>query len=194
MGNFKRLQARLRASPDLQRFLTERRLREAELQLAQSQAIPNASVGAGLRRLEAVDDQALMLTFSIGLPVFDRNQGNITAAMERLQRVESERRVRLIAAQTLLFATHQELLQARSQANTLEQTVIPQAQQALNEIEVGYQAGRFSFLDLAAAQREFIEVRRQAIVAAANFHRLLVEIERLTGMGFARQQVQEVTR
>jgi cobalt-zinc-cadmium efflux system outer membrane protein len=156
------------------------------LQLAVAGSVPDARVGAGVRRLEILDDQALMLTFSIGLPVFDRNQGNIQAAQQRLARVTSNRRARFVEAQAVLFATYQELLHAATEVKLLRESVIPQAERALADIEAGYNAGRFSYLELAAAQQEFIEVRSEAIAAAADYHRFLIEIERLTGIGFAK--------
>ncbi len=191
MRTFKQLRADLRGSPDLQRFFTARRLREAELQVALAGAAPDARVGAGVRRLEQFDDQALMLTFSVGLPVFDRNQGNIAAAQARLGQVETNRRAQFVAAQAVLFATYQELVHAATEAKALRETVIPQAGRALADIEAGYNAGRFSYLELAATQQEFIEVRSEAIQAAADYHRLVIEIERLTGIGLARNKTSE---
>lgn len=193
VGDFEQLAAQLRESPDLQRFLTERRLREAQLQLAQARGTPNAQVGAGVHRVEALDDQGVMLTFSIGLPVFDRNQGNIAAAQEHLAQIGSERRARLIAAQTVLFATYQELLHARTEARVLAETVIPEARQTFDEITAGYRAGRFSYLELAEARRELIQLQSEAITAAADYHRFLIEIERLTGIGFAEETAGEVS-
>jgi outer membrane protein, heavy metal efflux system len=193
VNGFYQLRAELRASPDLQYFLTTRRLREAELQLALAERVPDARVGAGVQRLETVDDQALVLNFSIGLPVFDQNQGNIEAAQARLARVAISRRAQFVQAQAVLFATYQELLHAATEAETLREIVIPQAAHALADIEAGYNAGRFSYLELAAAQQEFIEVQGQAIRAAADYHRFMIEIERLTGMSFARDKVQETT-
>jgi cobalt-zinc-cadmium efflux system outer membrane protein len=190
ISSFKQLRAELRASPDLQYFLTARRLREAELQLAQAGSVPNARIGAGMRRLEQFDDQALMLTFSIGLPVFNQNQGNIQAAQARLAQTAVKRRAHFIAAQAVLFATYQELLHAAAEAQTLSETVIPEAKRALKAIEAGFNIGRFSYLELAAAQREFIDVRSEAISAAADYHRFVIEIERLTGIGLARVETQ----
>ncbi|MEX2516463.1 MAG: TolC family protein [Gammaproteobacteria bacterium] len=174
----------LRSSPDLQRFLSERRLREAELELAQARAVPNAKIGAGIRRLEGIDEQALMLNFSMDLPLFDRNQGNIRAARERLGQVTVNETTAYIEAQSILFTAYQELKHARTEADTLREVVIPQAKTALQSFEAGYRRGRFSYLEVADARREFIELQAEAIRAAASYHSYLIEIERLTGIGF----------
>ncbi|MCS3902881.1 cobalt-zinc-cadmium efflux system outer membrane protein [Methylohalomonas lacus] len=178
------LLSELRDSPDLARFLSERRLREAELELAKAGAVPDARIGAGIRRLESIDEQALMLNFSMELPVFDRNQGNIRAARKRLGQVAVDETTTYIEAQSLLFTTYQELRHARTEADTLREDVIPQSRRAMNSFEDGYAAGRFSYLEVADARREFMEVQAEAIRAAASYHSHLIEIERLTGLGF----------
>ena len=53
----------------------------------------------------------------------------------------------------------------------------------------GYRAGRFSLLELADAQLQLIEVEREAIDAAAQFHTLMVEIQRIDRVrGFRRSR------
>ncbi len=178
------LLSELRDSPDLARFLSERRLREAELELAKAGAVPDARIGAGVRPLESIDEQALMLNFSMELPVFDRNQGNIHAARKRLGQVAVDETTTYIEAQSLLFTTYQELRHARTEADTLREDVIPQSRRALDSFEDGYAVGRFSYLEVANARREFMEVQAEAIRAAASYHSHLIEIERLTGLGF----------
>ena len=45
----------------------------------------------------------------------------------------------------------------------------------------GFARGRFSYLDLADAQRTLGEVQRERIETAAAYHGLVLEIERLLG-------------
>jgi len=174
----------------MQRYLSERRLHEAELELAKARTVPNARAGAGIKRLESLDDQALMFNFSIDLPVFDQNQRNVRAARERLNQVGVNENARFIEAQSLLFSTYQELKHARTEVEMLNETVIPQANKALQSYERGYESGRFSYLELADARSEFIELSGDAIRAAASYHTYLIEIERLTGIGFAETEEQ----
>ena len=58
--------------------------------------------------------------------------------------------------------------------------IIPQAEEALRDYEKAYAAGRYSFLELTEAQQMLIDLKMEAITAAANYHRYLVEIDRLT--------------
>ncbi len=178
------LLSELRDSPDMRRFLSESRVNEAELELEQARAIPNARIGAGIRRLEGINDQAFVIDFSVGLPVFNRNQGNITAARERLQQVTTDAEARYIDAQAILFTTYQELRHARTETELLNESIIPQSREVLAIFQAGYASGRFSYLEVSEARREFIQTRAESIRTAASYHTFLIEIERLTGIGF----------
>ena len=69
---------------------------------------------------------------------------------------------------------------ARESAESLRNEAIPQAQTALEQTQSGYDRGRFSFLELLTAQQELLALREAAIDSAADYHRLLAELERIT--------------
>jgi cobalt-zinc-cadmium efflux system outer membrane protein len=173
--------ARLERNPDFLRFASEARLRDAELQLARAQARPNLAFGGGVRRLNESSDTALVATFSISLPAFDRNQGAIRAAEARRQQTTAARDAAFIRARATIYGLYQELSASRSRVETLRAEALPQAERALQETEYGYQRGRFSYLELATAQRDQLELKGALIDGAADYHRILAEIERLTG-------------
>ncbi len=91
------------------------------------------------------------------------------------------RESRRLELHATLFDLYQELLHARTEAQTLNAQVRPQAEAMLATTDEGYRAGRFSLLELADAQLQLIEVEREATQAAAQFHTLLVEIQRVVG-------------
>ncbi|MGH8530346.1 MAG: TolC family protein [Nevskiales bacterium] len=186
--NLETLTANVQRNPDFLRFASEARLRAAELELARAQAKPDLTLGAGLRRLEQSGDTALVAGVSLPLALFNRNQGAIREAEARHEQTEAAKQAALIRANATLFALYQELLQNRAAVETLRSEARPQAQAALEQTQYGYERGRFSYLELAATQQELIEVQRAAIESAANYHRLLAEIERLTGEALAQPQ------
>ncbi|MGE0114976.1 MAG: TolC family protein [Steroidobacteraceae bacterium] len=187
---FETLSARLQGNPDFLRFATEARLRDAEWRLAQSQAKPNLNVGIGIRRFEATDDAALVAGFSIDLPVFNRNQGVIREAEVRREQLRVQSQAALIRAEATLFGLYQELLSARASVETLRTDAIPQAEAALLQTQDGYERGRFSYLELAAAQQELLGLQGTAIEAAADYHRFLAEIERLTNLALTHDSLE----
>jgi cobalt-zinc-cadmium efflux system outer membrane protein len=76
---------------------------------------------------------------------------------------------------------------ARWRLETLRNDALPQAQLALDQTRSGFERGRFSFLELVSVQEELLALRSASIDAAAEYHRMLVEIERLSGAALTRQ-------
>jgi cobalt-zinc-cadmium efflux system outer membrane protein len=185
VADFEALMERLGASPDLTRLLTEARLRDAELHLAEAQRRPDVTVGGGLRRLEASDDMALVFSVQMPLQIHDRNQGAIREARVRREQLDVEYEALLNRARAELFGFYQELQQARADTETLRGQVLPELEEALRQTESAYELGRYSYLELVDAQRSLIEVNGELIDAAARYHSTLAEIERITGQAIA---------
>lgn len=180
LDSFGSLLARLERNPDFLRFASEARLREADTRLALAQARPNLTFSLGVRRFELGGDTALVGGFSMPLPVSDRNRGAIREAQVRRFQSDAERAAAFVRARAGLFALYQQVNAARIRSEVLRGEAIPQAQTALEQSQYGYDRGRFSFLELVTAQQDLLDLQQAAIDAAADHHRLLAEIERLT--------------
>ncbi len=178
---FETYRARLDASPDLASLTSQLQTQDARLRLAQAQRQPDVAVSAGVRRLETFDDQALVAGFSIPLGARRRADHQERTARANRSVIESERELRRLELHANLFDLYQELLHARTEAHSLREKVRPQAEAMLKTTSEGYQAGRFSLLELADAQIQLIELEREATRAAAQFHILMIDIRRVTG-------------
>jgi cobalt-zinc-cadmium efflux system outer membrane protein len=173
---------RLGDNPDVLRFATEARVLEARSRLAEAHRRPNITISAGVRRLEAFDDQALVAGFSIPLGTKKRAEGEVLSLAARRKQVEFSVSSHRLELQATLFALYQEILHRRTEADVLENEIRPQAEQMVQVTRQGYEAGRFSLLELADAQSQLLEIERDAIRAAAELHSQVIEIERLTGV------------
>ena len=60
--------------------------------------------------------------------------------------------------------------------------MLPKAEQAVTFTRRGFEAGRFSFITLAQAQKTLFDLRARSVDTAARYHTLLVEVERLTAV------------
>jgi len=175
------LEARLLDGPDLARYANAQRRAEAEVALARSVARQDITVGGGVRRFQATGDTAFTLGLSMPLGIADRNQGNVAAARARLDELGVERDAARIELHTLLAVAWDRLASSRDRAVALRGEVATEAEQALAVTEQGYAAGRLSWLELSDAQQLLLGVRSEAIHAAAEHHRIRIELERLTG-------------
>jgi cobalt-zinc-cadmium efflux system outer membrane protein len=172
---------RLEGNPELLAFAAEERLFAARARLAQSQRKPNITFNAGIRRLEEFDDQALVAGFSIPLGSRKRSEPELAAVHAEHESLTLNRESRRLELRSTLFALYQEALHARTEANALRTDIRPQAERVVQTSNEGYRAGRFSLIELADAQSQLVDIERDAIRAAADFHSHLIEIERITG-------------
>lgn len=178
---FAHLETLLTNNPDLARFATEARIAQARLRLAQSRRRPGLELSGGVRYLNDPNDAALVLSIGLPLGASSRAKPDIDE-MQYLSQGEPLRRERQrLALYGSLYEIHQELLHARTALEALNTRIIPAAQQAAQDYEQGYKRGRFSLLELNQAQGTLLDTRLEAVMTAANYHRLKIEIERLTG-------------
>ncbi len=184
---FESLARRLDANPDFLRFTSEARLREAEIRLARSQRRPDLQVSGGVRRLEATNDQAFVLGVSVPLFSGRRAAPAIAEATARRDRLDVDRQVAVLRARTQLFGLYQELRQAIAETRTVQDTILPRLEKALEQTDYAYERGRYSYLELVDAQRTWQAARRALIEAAERAQTLQVEIERLTGEPLANE-------
>jgi len=179
--DFRRLLTLIERNPDLSRYLSQQRLREAELRLAESEAKPNWRVTAGIRRLAQSDDQALVAGITIPLTLRNRNQGRIAEARANLAGVEANRAATHLQLETQLFAFYQEFQHSLHRIKTLREQVLPRVEKALVDTQRAYTAGRYGYFELQLVQREVLSTRMALVDASTDAHKRLIEIERLTG-------------
>ena len=182
---FETLVQLLERNPDLVRFATENRLAETRIQLARSRNKADMEIAGGVRHFNLTDDTGLVMSLNIPL-------GNRSRAAPRVDEAEmqslrnpydlEQRRLELYAT---LFEVHHELKHAIEAESTYRKTIIPLAESTLKDYEKGYAAGRYSLLELNVAQRILLDSRLEHVIAAADYHRYRIEIDRLTGAGLS---------
>ncbi|AEV25530.1 MULTISPECIES: TolC family protein [Azospira] len=176
------LVARLPMTPEQRAALLEADSIAARKRLAEAGAKPDVTVNLGVRRLEATSDQALMMSVSIPLGNQVRSGLSVAEANAQLMALEARRDAQRFEHYQSLFGKYQELNQARTEAETLQKHMLPKAEEALAFTRRGFEAGRFSFLALAQAQKTLFELRQRAVDAAARCQILMTEVERLTAI------------
>lgn len=182
---FETLVQLLQRNPDLVWYATESRLARTRIQLARTRNKADIEIAGGLRHFNLADATALVMSLKIPL-------GNKSRAAPKVEEVEmmsqgnpynlEQRRLELYAT---LFEVHQELNHAIAAVSTYRETIIPLAESALQDYEKGYAAGRYSLLELNVAQRTLLDSRLESVMAAADYHRYRIEIDRLTGAGLS---------
>lgn len=178
---FETFRERLERNPQFELLLSERRVREAELRLAETQRRRPWQVTAGVRRFEDESDHAFVVGVTVPLPSRDQAEGAIALARAQTAQVDARREALRSRLDAELFALYQELRHAYTETQTLREEVLPRMETAVEQSRYAYERGRYGYIEWVTAQRELLDQRRALVEAAANAHRFRIEIERLTG-------------
>jgi cobalt-zinc-cadmium efflux system outer membrane protein len=126
-------------------------------ELAKAEAVPNLVASAGPRYSDPESETTLDLGVGMEIPLFDRNQGNIRAAMaDRLSSAAQLREVQLqlIAEVSEAWAAYES---ARIATTRYQETLLPKAQRTLDLTRQAYERGSADYLRLLDAQQVVIE-------------------------------------
>jgi len=170
-------------NPDIARLKTEVEQREAALEIAKADRIPDITLGAGIKYLNESDDETYLMALSLPLPLLNRNQGGVLEASYNISRAKEEAAASEVKVATALHETYQNLLSAFDEVTTLRNIVLPGAQTSFNAAREGYREGKFSYLIVLDAQRTLIETQQEYVNALVDYHTSKSSLERLVAKG-----------
>jgi cobalt-zinc-cadmium efflux system outer membrane protein len=173
----------LESNPDIARWAEEMVRREAVLDLERAKAIPDLTLGAGARRLEEADETGAVVSLSVPLPLFNRNQGDIAAAHARILKGRHESVAARVEVNAVFLEAYSRLVASSERLKALEKEILPSAQEVYDATSKGYLAGGFDLLNVLDAQRTVYATRLEIVNARAEFQKAKVQIEALTGRG-----------
>ena len=182
--DFAELAAVLARTPELRRFASEARVREARLRLAQAQSRPDIDWEVGVRRLQQSDDWALLGGVSMPLGTRARAQPAIRAAQAELDLLGLERESGEQALYATLAEAHGRLRVGALTAQRLADEVLPALARAERAAGEAYRAGALSFLEWAQLQADYLAAQRERTAALRDAYVALIEIQRLTAEPF----------
>ncbi|MEN5203561.1 TolC family protein [Stenotrophomonas sp. TWI700] len=171
----------LQRTPELAVLAGERRIREAQVQLARTQARPDVSWQVGVRNSRDTRDTSLVAGFSLPLGSVRRAGPEIRAAEAELALNSVERDARALQLYATLAEAHGRYLTSRLEVTRMGRDVLPQLQRAENAAEKAWRAGAISYMEWAQLQAMRIEARQRQLETAIAAQTALIEIQRLTG-------------
>jgi cobalt-zinc-cadmium efflux system outer membrane protein len=174
------LSSRLADNPRVARFGTELDQREATLARERAAAVPDVTVHGGVRQFAQSDTNAFVLSASVPIPLFNRNQGNIRAAREQIGKTKAERLAVQATISAELAEAYHAVQAARAQIDLFRNSVLPESEKALQTITEGYNAGRFSYLEFLDVQRSLVTARQQYLQALVSHQQAVARVESLT--------------
>ncbi len=176
------LQQAIDQSPEVARWAVEIASRQAEVELARAEAVPDLTAGLGFRWFNETDDAALVAGLSIPLPVLDRREGDILAARFGIASAAEQQRAIQLQVNAALATAYARLVNARDEVAALRDRALPPAEAAHQDVRRAFDEGNLGYLDVLDAERTLIELRQQHLDALAEFHGAAADIEGLLGL------------
>ncbi|HDZ55309.1 hypothetical protein LCGC14_0393560 [marine sediment metagenome] len=180
-ASFDNLFERIANNPNIEVFANEQRVREAEVQLAESLADSDIRWAIGARRPEATNDFAVVASASIPLFSGKRNRGQLRSALAAQEEVLYRKDNALLRLRARLFEAYQTRQQYLEAFRAMNKQIIPDLTEALRLTREGYERGRYSYLEWNAAQADLLSARHSLIETASSILLNQALIEQLTG-------------
>lgn len=132
--------------------------------------LPTLGVGVASARTEGGDWSAGP-ALSIGLPIFNQQQGPRARAHAELRRARNEATATAVELRAVARATRQRVLESYAEARHVFEVVLPLRQRIVAETLKQYNAMNASTFELLSARRELVDGGRQYIDALRRFWR-----------------------
>lgn len=175
------LREQLARTPQWTRWDKEIARSRAVLEEAKAQGVPDIAVGAGVKRFNETDENALMVGISIPLPLFDRNQGGRQEARINLAKSFEEQRAGQLELINELDRLVTELENTRLRIEALREMALPGGREVLEASRKAYAEGKTDYLTLLDAQRTLFDVREEYVESLGAYHKARAELEGLIG-------------
>jgi cobalt-zinc-cadmium efflux system outer membrane protein len=173
------LERLLTRSPEISAALASVEQARWAVQRARVEAVPDISVQAVIQHDNGTQSANGNLQVTLPIPVVNRNQGGILRAESQL--IAADRNVQRVelSLQRRLAPVFERYASARNQVNVYSEKILPIAQESLELIRAGYQAGEFGFLNLLTAQRTYSQTNLAYIESLRELWLASLEIDGL---------------
>ncbi len=148
-----------RSSPEIAAALANVQRARWALERAQVEAVPNVDVELGVQYDDATRDTIAAALVQLPIPVTNRNQGGIRQSQAELAVAQREAdRIQLDLA-SRLATVFERYASARNRAERYRDVIVPKADETLQLVTTGYEAGELDYLNLLTAQRTLFQTR-----------------------------------
>jgi cobalt-zinc-cadmium efflux system outer membrane protein len=175
------IEQRLSTSPLLERARLELERRKSLVNVEQSKTVQDFTVSVGVQRREESQREQMMVGISVPIPLYNRNQGNLLEALRREDKARDELVATRITLASEAYQVVERLSARRQEAELLRDEVLPGAKSAYEAATIGFENGKFSFLEVLDAQRTFFSAKSQYLNALAALHRAVTDLESILG-------------
>lgn len=182
----------LRTRPDLRLARLTEEVARAGLRLAHAQGRPDVTAFTRYTNNSAVFDNTpvgvlrdkdRLLTFgvSIGIPVFNRNQGATAEAAAAIAQARKRREFAEAVVRSEVASAFARYEAAKNSLAIFERGVLDRSAKNISSVRGAYEIGAFRVTDLLVEQRRYLDLQREFIEAMAERFRALADLRSAIG-------------
>ena len=165
----------------VQRARSQLAAQEAQTSVERAARVPDLTLSVGSQRDDQVGRRQAVVGLSVPLPLFNRNEGNLRAALRRTDKAREELAAAQVNASSELATAYTRYEVARNETMLLRQEVIPNARSAYELTLKGFEYGKFPFLEVLDAQRTWFQAQSRQWNSMLEAYRAYADIERIAG-------------
>ena len=155
---------------------------QSNLSYERAGMVPDPTFNVGVRDYREDGEKAFLAGVSIPFPVFDMNRAGVRRAGHEYNAAMLDKAQALLSSETALAENYELFANAYRENKTLNEVVLPGAQEAFDAARIGYNAGKFGYLEVLDAQRTLFDARKQAIQTMLDYYRAMAVIDRMTAI------------
>lgn len=176
------LQARLAQRPDLTALDARVAAANAD-NAAARRSFPEVTVGLGGKRIDdgAIQESGTMLSVSIPLPIFDRQQAGNRRSAAQAMAARADLALARRAAEGDLLGLHRQLTRLVDTAHRYRADAVGPSAELIRIAEAAYTAGESSLLELLDAYKGALEAETTAIALEWKAREASIELDQITG-------------
>jgi len=130
----------------------------------------NVDLGGKVQYDSAANFTIAGVEIGMALPIFNRNQGNISQAQAQVVVAEREVRRVELALQERLAAVFEQYDNARNEVVKYASDILPNAQTSLDLVLAAYRQAQIDYLTLLTAQRTYSRVKLAYLESLRQYH------------------------
>lgn len=189
----------LRTRPDIRLARLTEEVAAAGLRLARAQSAPDVTaftrytISRGAfddTPVGTLRDKDRLLTFgvSVGLPVFNKNQGAKAEATAIISQARARREFLEQVVRSEVASAYARYEASRRALLTFEEGVIARSNDNIRVIRAAYELGQFSVSELLAEQRRLVDSQRDYTETLSEQYRALADLQSAIGTAVEPQQ------
>ncbi len=171
------------ARPGLRALAARESTARARLGVERASRLPDLTVGLSVGREGpgTARDRVTMLTFSLPLPLFKRNEAGIGQALTDVSTAEIERSLVARDQEAQVRRLWSRLNSQRERVQRLQSALMPASTDNQQLAAKSRQAGQIGLLDQLVINRQALDAERDLTNALADYHTTRIELEYAAG-------------